>query len=42
MKQRTKMPAQQSKALFTRTAKKVHPKNAMQSRNYVMRGGIRL
>lgn len=39
---RQKIPAAQSKALFTRTAKKVHPKNAFTSRNYVMRGGIRL
>ncbi|UIB81483.1 hypothetical protein [Flyfo microvirus Tbat2_160] len=41
MKKRQKVPAAKSKRLFTRTAKKVHPKNAM-SRNVVMRGGIRL
>lgn len=39
---RQKLAPQQSKKLFTRTAKKVHPKNALSSRNFVMRGGIRL
>jgi len=37
---RKKMGEKKSKRLFTRTAKKVHPKNAPASA--VMRGGIRL
>ncbi|QXP07882.1 MAG: hypothetical protein [Arizlama microvirus] len=39
MKKRSKMPRKQSRKLFTKTAKKVHPKN-MPARP--MRGGIRL
>lgn len=36
---RRKMPRGRSKKLFTRTAKRVHPKNG---RGNPMRGGIRL
>lgn len=38
-KNRTKMPYKKSKRLFTKTAKKVHSKNAYLN---PMRGGIRL
>jgi len=39
MRNRKRIPAKKSKRLFTKTAKKVHKKNAGQT---VMRGGIRL
>nr|QJB20487.1 MAG: hypothetical protein [Microvirus sp.] len=39
MKKRKKMPVKKSKKLFTKTAKKVHPKNFLP---HPMRGGIRL
>lgn len=38
---RAKVPKKQSKKLFSRTARSVHPKNALPNRN-PMRGGIRL
>jgi len=38
-KNRKPIPSKKSKKLFSRTAKKVHKKNAGQT---VMRGGIRL
>lgn len=38
MAKRVKLNNQTSRKLFTRTAKKIHPKNGMT----VMRGGIRL
>lgn len=38
MKKRSKVPYKKSKKLFTKTAKKVHPKNGAMP----MRGGIRL
>lgn len=39
MKNRKKIPAKKSKKLFSKTAKKVHPKNGGPR---PMRGGIRL
>ena len=38
---RSKMPMRRSKKVFTKTAKFVHPKNALNS-SVPMRGGIRL
>nr|QJB20404.1 MAG: hypothetical protein [Microvirus sp.] len=44
MKKRSKLPKKQSKKLFTRTAKSVHPKNTKgpSRTSGPMRGGIRL
>lgn len=39
-KKRLKIPMKKSRKLFTKTAKKIHRKNA--GANVVMRGGIRL
>jgi hypothetical protein len=39
MKKRSKLPSKRSKHMFTKHAKKVHPKNHATS---PMRGGIRL
>ena len=41
MKKRSKMTPKRSKKLFTRTAKRVHKKNA-QGTSALMRGGNRL
>lgn len=40
MSNRKRMPHKKSKKVFSRTAKRVHPKNGMKT--MVMRGGYRL
>lgn len=44
MKKRSKIPAKQAQAEFTRTASRIHPKNLQSSgiNSNPMRGGIRL
>jgi hypothetical protein len=41
MSKRRKMPMKASKKVFTKTAMRVHPKNALPGASAVMRGGIR-
>lgn len=42
MKKRRRMRSRKSKKLFTKTAKRVHPKNGLGGATRAMRGGIRL
>lgn len=42
MKKRRSMRSRKSKKLFTKTAKRVHKKNALGGSTAAMRGGIRL